>query len=77
MAFAFEPGESYWEPASWRSLDSELGSFFRSRYIREAFGSYGMYLGGSPYELPGLFTILAMESWRTDSGYRGEESTRW
>ena len=43
----------------WRSLDSELGRFFKSRYIREAFGSYGMYLGGSPYDLPGLFSILA------------------
>jgi phytoene desaturase len=43
----------------WRSLDSELGRFFQSRYIREAFGSYGMYLGGSPFELPGLFSILA------------------
>ena len=42
----------------WRSLDSELGRFFKSRYIREALGSYGMYLGGSPYELPGLFSIL-------------------
>lgn len=43
----------------WRSLDSELSRFFKSRYIREALGSYGMYLGGSPYNLPGLFTILA------------------
>jgi phytoene desaturase len=43
----------------WRSLDGELKRFFKSRYIREAFGSYGMYLGGSPYDLPGLFTILA------------------
>lgn len=43
----------------WRSLDGELGCFFKSRYIREAFGSYGMYLGGSPYKLPGLFSILA------------------
>ncbi|HMV86957.1 MAG TPA: phytoene desaturase family protein [Blastocatellia bacterium] len=43
----------------WRSLDGELGRFFKSRYIREALGSYGMYLGGSPYDLPGLFTILA------------------
>lgn len=48
-----------WGTSAWRSLDSELGRFFRSRYIREAFGLYGMYLGGSPYELPGLFTILA------------------
>jgi phytoene desaturase len=43
----------------WRSLDSELKRFFRGRYIREAFGSYGMYLGGSPFDLPGLFSILA------------------
>ncbi len=42
----------------WRSLDQELRRFFPSRYIREAFGSYGMYLGGSPYELPGVFSIL-------------------
>jgi phytoene desaturase len=42
----------------WRSLDAELGRFFRSRYLREALGSYAMYLGGSPYDLPGLFSIL-------------------
>ncbi|MBO0861279.1 MAG: phytoene desaturase [Chloracidobacterium sp.] len=42
----------------WRSLDGELSRFFRSRYLREALGSYAMYLGGSPYELPGLFSIL-------------------
>ena len=42
----------------WRSLDGELGRFFKSRYLRQAFGSYGMYLGGSPYDLPGLFSIL-------------------
>ena len=45
--------------AVWRSLDSELGRFFKSRYIREAFGAYAMYLGGSPYNLPGLFSILS------------------
>jgi phytoene desaturase len=43
----------------WRSLDGELKRYFKSRYLREAFGSYGMYLGGSPYDLPGIFTILA------------------
>jgi len=42
----------------WRSMYSELGRFFSSRYIREAFGSYAMYLGGSPFRLPGLFSIL-------------------
>jgi len=44
--------------ALWRSMHAELGRFFRSARIREALGSYAMYLGGSPFELPGLFTIL-------------------
>jgi len=44
--------------AIWRSFDRELGRFFRSRHLREALGSYAMYLGGSPYQLPGVFTIL-------------------
>ena len=42
----------------WRSLWSELSRSFSSRHIREALGSYAMYLGGSPYQLPGLFSIL-------------------
>ena len=41
-----------------RSLDGELGRYFKSRHIREALGSYAMYLGGSPFELPGFFSIL-------------------
>ncbi len=52
------PGEM-WNSGVWRSLDSELARFFKNRYIREALGSYGMYLGGSPYQLPGIFSILA------------------
>ena len=44
--------------AIWRSLDQELKRFFKSRHLREAFGAYGMYLGGTPYELPGIFSIL-------------------
>ncbi len=43
----------------WRSLYGELGRFFRNPRIREAFGAYGMYLGGSPFDLPGIFSILA------------------
>lgn len=42
----------------WRSFDGELGRHFKSRHVREALGSYAMYLGGSPYQLPGMFTIL-------------------
>lgn len=42
----------------WRSFYRELGRFFGSRRIKEALGSYAMYLGGSPFSLPGFFTIL-------------------
>ena len=41
-----------------RSLYGELGRFFKSPRIKEALGSYAMYLGGSPWSLPGLFSIL-------------------
>ncbi len=44
--------------AVWRSLESELRRFFRHRRLRDALGSYAMYLGGSPWQLPGLFSIL-------------------
>ena len=44
--------------ALWRTMYSELRRFFRSRYLCEALGTYAMYLGGSPFELPGVFTIL-------------------
>lgn len=43
----------------WRTLDGQLRRYFKSRYLREALGSYAMYLGGSPYTLPGMFTILS------------------
>ncbi|MDQ1524509.1 MAG: diapolycopene oxygenase, partial [Pyrinomonadaceae bacterium] len=43
----------------WRSLDGQLRRYFKSRHLREALGSYAMYLGGSPYTLPGMFTILS------------------
>ncbi|MBV8860164.1 MAG: phytoene desaturase [Acidobacteria bacterium] len=42
----------------WRSFYGELRRHFKSRHVREALGSYAMYLGGSPYQLPGMFTIL-------------------
>lgn len=43
----------------WRTLDGELRRYFKSRHLREALGSYAMYLGGSPHTLPGMFTILS------------------
>ena len=41
-----------------RSLEGELRRSFRSERVRQALGSYAMYLGGSPFELPGIFSIL-------------------
>jgi len=41
-----------------KSMYSDLNKHFKSKYIKEAFGSYGMYLGGSPYKIPGFFSIL-------------------
>jgi phytoene desaturase len=41
-----------------RSFEGELKKYFRNPRIRQALGSYAMYLGGSPFQLPGLFSIL-------------------
>lgn len=54
---ALQPGELR-DTGIWRSLDGELKRFFRDARLREALGSYGMYLGGSPFDLPGMFSIL-------------------
>jgi phytoene desaturase len=42
----------------WRSMDGQLRRFFPGGRIADALGSYAMYLGGSPYELPGFFAML-------------------
>ncbi len=60
----------------WRSFDGERRRFFRSSRIRDALGSYAMYLGGSPHQLPGIFTILpygelAMGLWLPRGGVYG------
>ncbi len=60
----------------WRSFDRELRRFFSSARIRDALGSYAMYLGGSPHQLPGIFTILpygelAMGLWLPRGGIYG------
>ena len=41
-----------------KSMYKDLGVHFKSRHIKEAFGSYAMYLGGSPFKIPGFFSIL-------------------
>lgn len=48
-----------WQTSMHRSLAGELRRYFKNPRIREALGSYAMYLGGSPFSLPGMFTILA------------------
>jgi phytoene desaturase len=42
----------------WRTLYGELHHYFRHPRLCQALASYGMYLGGSPWQLPGLFSIL-------------------
>jgi len=58
------------------SLDGELRRFFRARHILDALGSYAMYLGGSPHQLPGIFAMLpygelAMGLWLPRGGVYG------
>lgn len=43
----------------WRSLDSDLGSFFKDERIRLAFSFQSKYLGMSPFTCPSLFSILS------------------
>ncbi len=43
----------------WRSLDSELGTFFSDERIRLAFTFQSKYLGMSPFKCPSLFSILS------------------
>ena len=40
------------------SMYSEINKFFEEKKIVEALSSYSMYLGDSPYKLPGFFSIL-------------------
>ena len=40
------------------NMYSEIGKYFEEEKVIEAFSSYSMYLGDSPYKLPGFFSIL-------------------
>ena len=42
-----------------RTVDSDLGTYFKDERIRLAFSFQSKYLGMSPYRCPSLFTILA------------------
>lgn len=43
----------------WRSLDQELGAYFRDPRIKLAFSFQSKYLGMSPFKCPSLFSILS------------------
>jgi phytoene desaturase len=43
----------------WRSLDGELGAYFRDPRLRLAFSFQSKYLGMSPFRCPSLFSILS------------------
>ncbi|RRA47914.1 phytoene desaturase family protein [Acidipila sp. EB88] len=43
----------------WRSLDSELSSYFHDERIRLGFSFQSKYLGMSPFSCPSLFSILS------------------
>jgi len=43
----------------WKSLDAELGRYFRDERIRLAFSFQSKYLGMSPFNCPSLFSILS------------------
>ncbi len=43
----------------WRSLDAELGRFFRDPRMKLAFSFQSKYLGMSPFRCPSLFSILS------------------
>jgi 1-hydroxycarotenoid 3,4-desaturase len=48
--------------APFRSLDAVIGDHFRDRRLRQLFGRYATYCGGSPYQAPGpLMTIAHVE----------------
>ena len=59
-----------------RSMDAELRRYFPGGRIADALGSYAMYLGGSPYDLPGFFAMLpygelAYGLWLPEGGIYG------
>lgn len=45
--------------APWRSVESELGRYFRDPRVRLAFTFQSKYLGMSPFNCPSLFSILS------------------
>lgn len=59
-----------------RSMDADLRRYFPGGRIADALGSYAMYLGGSPYDLPGFFSMLpygelAYGLWLPEGGIYG------
>ncbi len=42
-----------------RNVDTAVGSFFRSPYLRQVFNRYATYNGSSPYLSPATFNVIA------------------
>ena len=60
----------------WRSMDAHLRRYFPGGRIADALGSYAMYLGGAPRDLPGFFAMLpygelAYGLWLSEGGIYG------
>ena len=60
----------------WRSMDAQLRRYFPGGRIADALGSYAMYLGGAPRDLPGFFAMLpygelAYGLWLPEGGIYG------
>ena len=58
--------------APWRSLAGALARQFRDPRLRQLFGRYATYVGGSPYASPALLALVSASEargvWRVDGG---------
>ena len=61
----------------WRSLDSELGRYFRDPRIRLAFSFQSKYLGMSPFNCPVACSRSCRRSSNTNTAKLSPASDRW
>ncbi|MFP4975435.1 phytoene desaturase family protein [Paenibacillus sp. CN-4] len=59
---------------AYRSLRSAVGRYFRSEELRDAFSLQSLYIGGAPFQTPGIYTMLpyaelAFGVWMLKGGY--------
>ena len=53
-----------WDMAPHRTMDQLLQSGFTDPKLRQLFGRYATYVGGSPYQSPGLLTLISQSEAR-------------